>query len=350
MKNSLIPFYNQHNRYIVKAEGCYLYDHDNTALLDLESGDWAANLGHSHKDIVSVLNKQASISIHDGLLFRNRFSEKLSIALSNVMGISNGKATFLNSGSEAVNLGITMAMHLTGRKKVLKLDCSFLSSYGYGKISEDNSTLVNIALNDIDAINQLDFKQVAAFVFEAGSAWGTVQFPQNEFIDKLALKAKQNGCLLMANEVTCGFGRTGKWFGYQHYNYNPDIIAIGKALGNGYPISGVVVTSDIAQRFKENPFRHAQSHQNDPLGCAIGLEVIRVLANDNLITKSAEEGGYFSYKLNEIREKFPHLVKEVRGKGMMIAMEMANAEVASNLRSEERRVGKECRSRWSPYH
>lgn len=331
MKNSLIPFYKQHNRYITKAEGCYFYDHKNTALLDLESGDWAANLGHSHKDILSVLSKQASISVHDGLLFRNQLSEKLSLVLSDIMGIREGKAAFLNSGSEAVNLGITIAMNLTGRKKVLKLDCSFLSSYGYGKISADNSTLINIPLNDFDAIETIDYSEIAAFVFEAGSAWGTVQFPQNDFIEKLAIKAKQNGCMLMANEVTSGFGRTGKWFGYQHYDYHPDIISIGKALGNGYPVSGVVVNNEVAQLFNENPFRYAQSHQNDPLGCAIGLEVIRVLANNNLITKSAEEGGYFKYKLNELCEKIPHMIKQVRGKGMMIAMEMASAEVASNL-------------------
>jgi len=329
MTSSIIPFFKQIDKLIVKSKDCYLCDSDNKQYIDFESGDWAANLGHSNNRISEIIKNQAGLLIHDGLRFRNKQSEDLSNKLLEKLSFKGGKSTFLNSGSEAVNLAITIAKNLTKRSKILKLDCSFLSAYGHGQITTNNSNLLSIPLDKIDSISEFDFQEIAAFVFEPGNAWGLIKYPTNEFISSIALAIKQNGGLLIANEVTTGFGRTGKWFGFQHYDFKPDIVATGKALGNGYPISCVSITNEISALFDKSPFRYAQSHQNDPLGCAVGLEVIKIFDNDGLIHQSFSKGQYFKEQLIKLQSKHKTAIKDIRARGLMIALEFnsfVNAE------------------------
>lgn len=145
----------------------------------------------------------------------------------------------------------------------------------------------------------------------------------------MAIK-KHNG-LLMSNEVTTGFGRTGKWFGFQHYDYQSDIVSLGKALGNGYPISGVVISSDVSELFRLDPFRYAQSHQNDPLGCAVGLEVIKEIEAQDLIHKAAKKGEHFRNKLINLKTKYVDKILEIRARGLMIAIELNTPDTAELL-------------------
>jgi acetylornithine aminotransferase len=224
--DNIIPFYKQIDKVIVRAKDCYLYDTDNNQYIDFEAGDWAAFLGHSNKQVNKVLKKQADTLIHDGLRFRNRESEELSALLLDKLLMNDGKCMFLNSGSEAVNCALTLAKHLTGRSKILKIDCTYLSAYGYGRSSTDNSDLINIQMDHLESIAAMDFSQIAAFAFEPGNSWCMIRYPSNEFIKILAQTVKQNGGLLIANEVTTGIGRTGKWFGFQHYDFSPDIVSV----------------------------------------------------------------------------------------------------------------------------
>ncbi len=321
MTSTIIPFYKQIDKLIVKAKDCCLFDSENRQYIDFESGDWAANLGHSNERINRAIRNQADLVIHDGLRFRNNQSEELSGKLIEKLSFKGGKSTFLNSGSEAVNLAITLTKNLTRRSKILKLDCSFLSAYGHGQITANNSDLLTIPTDRIDLISELNLQEIAAFVFEPGNAWGLIKYPSNEFISSIALAIKQNGGLLIANEVTTGFGRTGKWFGFQHYDYQPDIVSVGKGLGNGYPISGVAITTEVSDLFDQSPFRYAQSHQNDPLGCAVGLEVIKIFDDLGLVDRSSKVGQYFNDQLLELQAKHPDRIREIRARGLMTALE-----------------------------
>jgi 4-aminobutyrate aminotransferase-like enzyme len=333
MKSTIIPLYTQADRLIVKSLNCYVHDSENKRYVDFESGDWAANLGHSNARINQQIKQQADKLVHDGLRFRNSESEQLSIKLLEKLGLEGGQSVFLNSGSEAVNLGITIAKNLTGRRKILKMDCSYLSAYGHGHISENNTDLINIPIDNIDAISDLNFTEIAVFVFEPGNSSSLIKYPNVEFIKAIASRIKQYNGLLMANEVTTGFGRTGKWFGFQHYDYHPDIISVGKALGNGYPISGVAISSEVAELFQKSPFRYAQSHQNDALGCAVGLEVINIIEKEDLINQSFETGEYFKQQLIQLQAKHSDYIIEIRARGLMIAIELKsldNAEITYN--------------------
>jgi acetylornithine/N-succinyldiaminopimelate aminotransferase len=322
MKNEIIPFYYPSDKVIVKSKDCYQYDSEGKEYIDFESGVWCTNLGHCNDRIANVVDKQAKESIHHGYRFRNRFSEELSKELQRLIGFENSSSVFLSSGSEAVNLAITLSRNLTGRNKVLKINNSFLSAYGFGQISKENENLVNVEFNDLNSIKNVDFNEISALVLETGGASvGMVRFPDFEFITQLIDSVKKNNCLVIAEEVTTGIGRLGKWFGFQHYDVVPDIVVTGKALGNGFPVSAVTISSDVADKFKQSPFVYAQSHQNDPFGCAIGLEVIKIIEETDLISISNTVGIYFKERLEQVLNDHKDKVKEVRARGLMLALE-----------------------------
>jgi acetylornithine/N-succinyldiaminopimelate aminotransferase len=322
MTDDIIPFYKPGEKLIVKSKGCYQYDHEGRQYIDFESGVWCVNIGHSPDRLVKAISNQLKESVHHGYRFRNEFAEKLSIELQRLTGLENGSAVFLSSGSEAVNLSITLARHLTSREKILKIDNSYLSAFGFGQISDDNSCLVNLKFNDTAAISDIDFRAVSAVVLETGGASvDIVRLPDVDFIQHLIAKATENNCLIIADEVTTGFGRMGKWFGFQHYDFLPDIVVVGKALGNGYPVSGIVANKKVSLQFQANPFRYAQSHQNDPLGCAAALEVIKIIEENNLIERCRNIGAYFKNQLEVLKNCHSNKVKEIRGTGLMLALE-----------------------------
>jgi acetylornithine/N-succinyldiaminopimelate aminotransferase len=325
MKSKVIPFYNPSEKWVVKSKDCSLYDADGKEYIDFESGVWSTNIGHSHDNIVRLMESQIRESIHNGYKFQTKQAEALSGELLEITGLKNGASVFLCSGSETVNLAISLSQHVTGRKKILKIDNSFLSSYGYGKISADNEYIVNVRYNDFESINGINFNEICAFVVETGGASiEMVKFPGSSFIDKLTKLSKENHCMVIAEEVTTGMGRMGKWFGFQYYDFIPDMVVIAKGLGNGYPVSALTINDKVLDYLEQNPLRYVQSHQNDPLGCAIGLEVIKTIKENDLLTQCMEMGKYFRDQLNLIRDKHPTKIKEIRARGLMLALEFSN--------------------------
>jgi acetylornithine aminotransferase len=331
----IIPFYIPFEKIVEKLKGCYLYDSEGKQYTDFESGVWCANLGHSNDRIVKAMEAGIRQSIHHGYKFRNHPSEFLSRELVRITGLEKGSSVFLSSGSEAVNLAISMARNLTGREKILKIHNSYLSAYGYGQITPGNNHIVNVRFNDMQSLDETNFGEIAALVLETGGASiDMVRFPDYAFIKELVELSTANGCLVVADEVTTGMGRMGKWFGFQCYGFLPDIVVTGKALGNGYPVSAVTVSAKISESFGSNSFRHLQSHQNDPMGCVIGLEVIKTIEDENLLNRCLDTGYYFKEQLLFLNARFKQEIREVRGRGLMIALELdnpVNGELVSDL-------------------
>ena len=167
---------------------------------------------------------------------------------------------------------------------------------------------------------EIPFREIGGMVFEPGNSHGLVKLPPQSLINTLAEKIKQENGILIVNEITTGMGRTGAWFGFNHYQIQPDIIAIGKGLGNGYPISAIAMNRELAEQLERDQFRYAQSHQNDPLGCAVAHEVITVFREEEIIKKSIEAGIYFSQSLKQLTVNH-QVIKELRARGLMIGME-----------------------------
>lgn len=223
-------------------------------------------------------------------------------------------------------------------KKMFTFKETYLSAYGTSGSKDDSEWVKfelatcrdcpnNYSCENCKLINEIPFNEIGAFVFEPGNSAGLVLIPPKSLIEEIAKRIKRHGGLILINEVTTGVGRTGKWYGFQHFNINPDIVALGKGLGNGYPVSAVVVEDKIAGKVDRENIRHSQSHQNDVLGCVVVSEVINIIEQNNLIKKSNGNGQYFIEKLHELKEK-SNTIREVRGVGMMIAVEFEAEDVA----------------------
>ena len=322
--SKIFPLYPPCDRALVRAKECYQYDSEGRTYIDFESGVWCANLGHSHERIARAIAEQAEKNIHHGYKFTSPEAEELSQRLQELAGVENGSAVFLSSGSEAVELSIRVARHLTGRQKVLKIGNSYLSAYGVGRVDKGNQDMIEISADDMDAVDAMEFGEIAAFIMEVGGcSIDMVRVPSEPFIQKIVKACQDSGCFVVAEEVTTGMGRMGYWFGYQHYGIQPDMIVLGKALGNGYPISSLMTNAATLEAFRESGFIYAQSHQNDPMGCGVAMEVTRVLEDEDLLSASKTMGQYFKDELVKLMDKYPGKVHAVRGVGLMLGFEFA---------------------------
>lgn len=324
--SSLLPLYGSPETEIVASRDCLLTDSTGKSYVDFEAGVWCANLGHNHPGIRNAAIAASERLVHHGYLFRNHHAEALSAALQRITGIGDGQSVFLSSGSEAVDLAIKLAMARTGRDRILRIANTYLAAYGFGRLGADNLHRIDIAPDNLEGIDSIDFRTVAAIVIETGgaSAPEPVQFPDGRFLETLAQAATSAGCLIVADEVTTGMGRTGRWFGYMHYELRPDIVVTGKALGNGYPVSAVTVNADIAGFVAAKPIRYAQSHQNDPLGCAIGCAVIEAMEDGGHVERSRTMGQFFRDRLEAMGQRLPGTVEQVRARGLALAVQFAD--------------------------
>lgn len=324
--NNILKCHEISNINFVRSENCYLYDDEGNHYIDFESGIWCTALGHCHPRITRVMEAQMAKVVHLGTRYPHALAQDSAQELLDIVAIDSGKCVFLSSGSEAVEFGAHIARRVTAKPLLLTFSDTYLAAYGSaGTKHFDEWKLFNwhdCNYTDPGAcLNEIPFEKIGGFVFEpGGSGSGFVQFPPKQFVEDLVDRVKQKGGLLVVNEITTGFGRTGKWCGFQHYDIQPDIVSFGKGLGNGYPVSAVAMRQDIAEQLEQSGFRYAQSHQNDPLGCAVAKEVITVLRDEHLIERGQALGSFFLVGLNRLVEKH-QVLKEARGRGLLLALE-----------------------------
>ena len=215
------------------------------------------------------------------------------------------------------------------RPYFLCFDGYYLSAYGISAVREDGQWIsLDISKYDGDAagfLKNVPFDKIGAFVFEPGSANGMVKLPPKDLVCAIEAKIKEAGGIIIANEVTTGMGRTGKWFGHRHYGMRPDVVAIGKGIGNGYPVSVAAFSKPIADLVEKSDFKYAQSHQDDPLGCAVAKEVIACIESNGYIQNSAKMGTVLGHELVRLQQKHS-CIKEVRGIGLMYVMEFFDGQ------------------------
>ena len=318
---------------IVASDNCYLFDNNGNKIIDLESGVWCTCVGHNNKRINRVIASQISRITHTGFCYCNPQIEETAKKILEITGIENGKCEFLSSGSEAIEYGMRVARLFAGKPLALTFSDSYFGAYGDAGIKDKNNWHIYNWLDcscgksgigcrgECDSFNRIPFEKTGVFLFEPGSSSGLVRFPSQELISKICSRIKANNGIIMANEITTGTGRTGKWFGYQHYDIIPDIAAIGKGIGNGYPVSIVTVSGTVAEKLGVSGFKYSQSHQNDPLGAYVASEVISIIKDDGLLEKCCQHGTYIKEKILEMKIE-RSLLKDVRGRGLMIAIEL----------------------------
>jgi acetylornithine/N-succinyldiaminopimelate aminotransferase len=344
-KQSITPVFRQTEPYpvnFISARGCELVDENGKTYLDFESGCWAAALGHTHPAIMAAMHQQMDQVMHLGTRYPNSIVDSTALDLLDISGIQDGQCLFLASGSEAVEFAVQAAKQVMSNSSLLVLEDTYLSAFGSSNqkqagewISLDWRACKHCHKNqpcqaDCPVIASVDFNKIGAFVFESGSFSGQVEFPPVKMIQRVVSNVKSHGGFLICNEVTAGMGRTGRWFGYQHYDIQPDLLAIGKGLGNGYPVSAVVMSCNVASSLHQCDFKYAQSHQNDPLGAAVAAAVIRTLRDENILTRCQASGSFFIQALRDLQSAFP-LIVDVRGRGLLIAIELVTSADAASL-------------------
>ncbi len=329
---------------IIRGEGCYVYDSQGRRYVDMEAGVWCLPLGHCHPGVNQALRMQLDSIIHTGYCYAHSIVEEASKEILDTLGLSDGKCVFLSSGSEVVEFGVQVLRTITGKPLLLSLSDSFLGSYGSaGRKRADEWHLFNWSVcsacpysADCDPhcrhLADIPFAEIGGFVFEPGSSSGLVRFPPAALVQNLVRSIREHEGFVQVNEITTGIGRTGEWFGFQHYGITPDVVSMGKGLGNGYPVSAIAMSPAVADSLRKIRFHYSQSHQNDALGCAAARAVIATLRAENLIEQCRRSGTYLLDGLLQLRQKHS-LMHEVRGRGLMIAVELGEL-VANDLAGE----------------
>lgn len=324
---------------IVDSQGIYVFDKSGKRYMDLESGVWCTSIGHKNQRINNTITKQIDAVMHAGFCYSNTILQEAAEAVLSITNFTNGKCVFLCSGSEAIEISRQIAKHLTGHKRSMTLHDSYLGSYssvinrsaGWYLLNwEACQTCPQKALCDPACeVLQAIPEDISEFIFEPGSSSGFVRFPPKRMVQHIVNRIQSKNGKVIANEVTTGIGRTGKWFGYQHYEIEPDMVAMGKGIGNGYPVSVAAINQKTLQELERKPFKYAQSHQNDPLGAAIVKEVIQVIQDDDLISQAAQKGAKFLDKLQSLVDG--KIILAVRGRGVMFGLDLVNEEIGNDI-------------------
>ena len=241
-----------------------------------------------------------------------------------------------------IELARQIAKHLTAKPLSMTLHDSYLGSYSSVTDRSENWYIFNwekcMRCPDKEncEINCEELRKIpddiSEFIFEPGSSSGFVRFPSTSLIQNIVHIVKEQGGKIIANEVTTGIGRTGKWFGHHHYRIEPDMIAIGKGIGNGYPVSITAINRQTIDQLENSNFKYMQSHQNDPLGAAIVDEVIKTIKDDDLISKAEVNGSKFLEKLRTLRDG--ENIIDVRGRGLMFAMDIRDEMRGDRIHSQ----------------
>jgi len=325
---------------IVHADNCSLEDADGNRYVDLESGVWCTPIGHGHPDVLAVMAAQAGRIAHSGFCYASATVEEAAAALLALHGMTGGKCVFLCSGSEAVEYGVRVAQAVSQRPMLMTMADSYFGAYG-SAFQRDRNAWFSFdwtACADCPFTGacsaacthwaEIPFDKIGGFLFEPGSSSGLVRFPPDKLIQSMVGAVKADGGLLLVNEVTTGVGRTGEWFGYQHYGLTPDIVAMGKGIGNGYPVSVAVMAPALADGLDTKPVPYAQSHMNDPLGAAIAARVVEIIRAEGLIQRGRDIATMLMAGLAQIQSR-TDAIAALRSRGLMVAVELQDDDRAA---------------------
>lgn len=323
-----------------RAEGAYLYDMDGKDYLDFLSGFGTYNIGRNHpvaqKAIRDVLDMNLPNMVQlDSALLSGLLAEALVQRLAK-QGAPHLNAVFLcNSGTESVEGALKFAKCATGRPRILSLKNSY-HGLSYGALSITGNPYFHegfgpfipgcetVALGDLAALEyELKKGDVAAFIVELVQGKG-VKFPKDDYFIKAQALCRQHGTLFICDEVQTGLGRTGKWFAFEHWGLEPDIITLAKTLSGGYVPAGAIVTRrEIYQKTFSRLDRcivHSTTFGRNNLACACGLAALTILEDEQLPQNAAKMGLELEKQLLALQTKHP-IIKDVRVKGLMAAIE-----------------------------
>jgi len=307
----------------VKAQGSWLWDETGKKYLDLYGGHAVISIGHSHPHYVKSLSDQISKIAFYSNSVQNPIQEKLAEKLGQLSGYPDYQLFLCNSGAEANENALKLASFVTGKKRVIAFKKAFHGRTSGAVAATDNPKIVApfnanhdivfVPLNDEAAFAAALDNTVAAVIIEGIQGVGGIQLPSDSFFQFIEKKCKENGSLLILDEIQCGYGRTGKFFAHQHAGIKPHIITTAKGMGNGFPIGGVLIHPDI----KPWSGMLGTTFGGNYLASVAGLAVLEVMEKENLLQNAERIGSYWIKELAKIPA-----IKEVRGRGLIIGFDL----------------------------
>lgn len=311
---------------IKKGYGAVVTDVNGKEYIDCVAGIAVNNVGHCHPAVVEAIKQQAEELIHVSNLYYTEQQALLAEELVNLTEIE--RVFFCNSGTEAVEGALKLARKATGKKEFIAAEHAFhgrtrgalsvTHKEKYRKPFEPLAPAVFVPYNDADAIRAAITEDTAGVILEPVQGEAGVIIPSDGYLREVREICDQTGTLLILDEVQTGFGRTGKWFAREHSGIEPDIMTLAKAMGGGFPMGAMLAREDVAANFGRGD--HASTFGGNALSCAAALANIEVIKKEKLVARSGELGVYLMKKLKALDKDY---VKEIRGKGLMVGMELS---------------------------
>lgn len=327
--------------HIVKGKGCKVWDEEGQEYLDLYGGHAVISIGHCHPHYVSKMQAQLEkLGFYSNSVV-NKLQQQLAERLGKACGYEDYSLFLVNSGAEANENALKLASFTNGRTRILSLEKAFhgrtslaVEATNNPKIIapiNDNGHVTYLPLNDLSAWEkELRKGDVCACIVECIQGVGGIRLVSAEFLQGLSRICEETGTILICDEIQCGYGRSGKFFAHQHLNVKPDLITVAKGIGNGFPMSAVL----ISPKFEAVYGRLGTTFGGNHMACTAALAVLDVMEEEKLVENAAEAGEFLLKKLKN--SQLPHIV-DVRGRGLMIGIELDQPykEIRQKLLFEE---------------
>ena len=337
----LLPTYERQSILFVRGRGVYLWDSRGKRYLDFLSGIGVNALGHHHPAIQAAIKRQAGRLLHVSNLFFHEYQAELARLLTQISGLD--RAFFCNSGTEAWEGALKLARAFAQMKnrnthkpkwRILAMENSFhgrtfgaLATTGQPKYRAPFAPLVPgvsfVKFNDLDDLQRKFDSSVCAVCIETIQGEGGICPVNQEFLELASRLTKRSGALLVLDEIQCGLGRTGRHFAYQHYGVLPDVVTVAKPLACGLPLGAILTTERVASCM--HPGLHGSTFGGGPLACAVAIEFLR--AERQLLKHVRALGEYFHAALEALDKKHKS-IQDVRGAGLMQAVELDSSDLA----------------------
>jgi len=329
-----MPVFARYNIVLSHGEGPYVYDNEGKKYLDFLAGIAVNLLGHAHPKLVAAIAQQAGKLIHCSNLYYTEVQASLTTELAAISGLD--KVFIANSGAEANEGAIKLArkygktlnadrvevisaQHCFHGRTLVTLTATAQPKYqaGYEPLPSGFSY---VNYNDIEALRAAVSEKTCAVLLEPIQGEGGINMPDEDYLQQVRQLCDETGALLILDEIQTGMGRTGTMFAYQQYGIVPDIVTIAKGLGGGVPIGAFLASSKVAAAFHSGD--HGSTFGGNPLVCAAANAVLAEIKEAGLLSNAQQVGAYLIESLGKLKDKYPQVIKTVRGKGLMVGVEL----------------------------
>ena len=327
----------------VKAKGCKVWDSEGQEYLDLYGGHAVISVGHCHPKYVAALKDQLDkIGFYSNSVV-NPLQSELAHKLGEFSSFEDYSLFLVNSGAEANENALKLASFHTGKERIIAFRKSFHGRTSGAVAVTDNPKIVSpfnashkvtfVPLNDIEAVEkELSKGDVCACILECIQGVGGIRMVEKDFARRLAKACRDNGTVLICDEIQCGYGRSGKFFAHQWLDIRPDLITVAKGIANGFPMSALLISPQFTPVYGQLGTTFGGNH----LACAAAIAVLDIMEREQLVENARQTGDYLIERLRELQKTQPHIT-DVRGRGLMIGIELdiPQKEVRSKLVYEQ---------------